>query len=81
MVKQNRDFLKLCGRVLINIIQTTGLTDQEKLCEISKIMYKNAEANSDYTTEMKESYEFVYKFLSKIWADDFLKIVEIVNEN
>ena len=80
MVKQNRDFLKLCGRVLINIIQTTGMTDQEKLCEVAKIMYKNAEANNEYTTEMKESYEYVYKFLSKMWADDFLKIVNIVNE-
>jgi len=79
MVKQNRDFLKLCGRVLINIIETTGLTDQDKLCEISKIMYRNAESNSEYTTEMKEAYEFVYKFLSKIWADDFLQIVSIVN--
>lgn len=80
MIKQNRDFLKLCGRVLINIIQTTALNDQEKLCEIAKIMYKNAESNSEYTTEMKEAYEFVYKFLSKIWADDFLQIVSIVNE-
>lgn len=76
-MRKNRDFLIECAKVIVNIFETTGLDNKQKVVEISKIMSESAKTSNEYSPFMREVYDYVYMFLNRMTEKDFADCYQI----